>query len=609
MIMNFSKKIISLVLTVIVVFSSFSTVLAWDPSDPVTKVVTGAVFDDYNVKLYYYELMSDGTLYVKFYQGEIKLADLGNKYLEKIKSIVVDSTEISDVGHTEEGKDYYNLYIDGTLDYDIKTLSFVSSSNKPFYAVGISSFKHLENISIQQDMDIRFLKFWDVGLENLDFLNDATIHSVHLFTTYYEDSAVSTLNEVVVPSGIEYFHITDKNVKKVKITSSETGFGFTGCTSLKEIIIPNGQTDIYPHTFEDCLSLKTVDLPDTLIFLSQSAFKNSGIVSIEIPSGVKQIDDDTFDGCLNLESITIPKSVTRIDESAFLYLSSCEPSPLKNVYYEGSKADWDKIEVEKTLSTESTVEIVSSDLTLEQLFVTAKINFNSTGPTPTPTSTPTSKPTKKPTATPTAKPTKKPTATPTPTKSPVPTNGPKLKWVQEDGKWYFFDNNGSKIIDWGKINGVWYFFDKQGVMQTGWVEVGGKWYYFNKSGAMVTGWIQVGKNWYYLGSSGAMVTGWFENNGKWYYMSSSGAMVTGWVLTGGKWYYMGPSGAMVTSWAKISGKWYYMSKSGAMVTGWNSIGANLYYFDTNGAMVTGKQTIGGKTYNFDENGALDVSVH
>ena len=119
MIMNFSKKIISLVLTVIVVFSSFSTVLAWDPSDPVTKVVTGAVFDDDNVKLYYYELMSDGTLYVKFYQGEINLADLGNNYLEKIKSVVVDSTEISDVGHTEEGKDYYKLILPGSLNSDV----------------------------------------------------------------------------------------------------------------------------------------------------------------------------------------------------------------------------------------------------------------------------------------------------------------------------------------------------------------------------------------------------------------------------------------------------------------------------------------------------------
>ena len=204
-----------------------------------------------------------------------------------------------------------------------------------------------------------------------------------------------------------------------------------------------------------------------------------------------------------------------------------------------------------------------------------------TKPTVTPTKKPTATPTKKPTVTPTAKPTVKPTTKPTVT--PTPSPKPKSTWVQEGGKWYYYDANSKKATGWVKDGTKWYYCDKNGVMQTGWIQDGGKWYYMSASGAMSTGWVKVGTTWYYLSASGAMATGWVKVGNTWYYMSASGAMVTGWYKVGTKWYYFDDTGAMKTGWHQTGKYWYYLSPA-------------------TGEMVTGKVSIDGKMNNFDESG-------
>ena len=42
-------------------------------------------------------------------------------------------------------------------------------------------------------------------------------------------------------------------------------------------------------------------------------------------------------------------------------------------------------------------------------------------------------------------------------------------------------------------------------MKTNWSFINGKWYYFNPDGTMATGWIKDGDQWYYLSESGDML--------------------------------------------------------------------------------------------------------
>lgn len=99
-----------------------------------------------------------------------------------------------------------------------------------------------------------------------------------------------------------------------------------------------------------------------------------------------------------------------------------------------------------------------------------------------------------------------------------------------------------------------------------WVNKDGKWYYY-ENGKMVTGWKLVDGEWYYLGSNGVMVTGWIELGGIWYYLSDSGAMVKGWQTISGKTYYFNDSGHMLTGKQVIDGKNYEFNESGHLISG------------------------------------------
>ena len=198
-------------------------------------------------------------------------------------------------------------------------------------------------------------------------------------------------------------------------------------------------------------------------------------------------------------------------------------------------------------------------------------------------------------------------------------------WVQEDGNWYFYENNTPKT-GWLKDGGYWYYMNAEGAMQTGWVKSGNYWYYMNKSGVMTTGWVKVGNYWYYMNSNGVMQTGWQTIGGQKYYFTSGGTMATGltkidgktycfasggslqigWANVGGKWYFTNASGIVQTGWVSAGGKWYYMDANGVMQTGWQTIGGKKYYFTSGGAMATGLTKIDGKTYCFASGGSLQT---
>ena len=83
---------------------------------------------------------------------------------------------------------------------------------------------------------------------------------------------------------------------------------------LKSITIPDGVKGIY---FEDCSSLTSIIIPNSLTYITWGAFK----------------------GCSSLRSITIPDSVTRIRNYAF---EDCDS--LTAIDYTGTKEQWKEIE-------------------------------------------------------------------------------------------------------------------------------------------------------------------------------------------------------------------------------------------------------------------------
>ncbi len=96
-----------------------------------------------------------------------------------------------------------------------------------------------------------------------------------------------------------------------------------------------------------------------------------------------------------------------------------------------------------------------------------------------------------------------------------------------------------------------------------------------------TGWIQENGDWHYYSNDGETKTGWIEDNNKHYYLNTSGIMQKGWIKDNGKDYYLDNSGVMQTGWKESNNKWYYLNTDGSMATNTTVDGCKLA---SNGAM-------------------------
>jgi hypothetical protein len=125
----------------------------------------------------------------------------------------------------------------------------------------------------------------------------------------------------------EYVPNTYKISNDVRLIAD---FAFQDCSSLKSLTIPNSVTSIGTGAFLGC-SLTSITIPNSVTYIGQSAFSYcESLKSITIPNSVTEIKHYTFNGCYSLSSITIPNSVTRIEEGAFSYCESLKSITIPN---------------------------------------------------------------------------------------------------------------------------------------------------------------------------------------------------------------------------------------------------------------------------------------
>ncbi len=212
-------------------------------------------------------------------------------------------------------------------------------------------------------------------------------------------------------------------------------------------------------------------------------------------------------------------------------------------------------------------------------------------------------------------------------------------WVEENGTWVYYDNDGYKVTDtWKKSVNNWFWLNSDGEMAVSTiVEDEDNYYYVDENGAMVSNtWVQVENEdadgedepayvWYYFQANGKAYkagtsgTSFKPINGKKYAFDSEGQMLYGWIddqsnrVTGDDaWqngtYYCGDEndGAQRTSWDQIhvidvtedeedQDYWFYFGSNGKKVKAeandndraTKTINGQKYVFDSNGKMLSG----------------------
>ena len=107
------------------------------------------------------------------------------------------------------------------------------------------------------------------------------------------------------------------------------------------------------------------------------------------------------------------------------------------------------------------------------------------------------------------------------------------------------------------------------VVNDGWVNEGGKWAYYENGVRITNKWVKDSVGWCYLGADGYCVTNkWVADSVGWCYLDGQGRMVTNkWVMDSVGWCYLGADGYCVTNkWVADSKGWCYLDSNGRMVT-------------------------------------------
>lgn len=160
-----------------------------------------------------------------------------------------------------------------------------------------------------------------------------------------------SLKDFTIPDGVETICVDAfedcKSLESIIIPDgvSEIGdWAFHDCTSLKNIVIPDSVKEIDYYAFDGCSSLpvengiryagtylvKAVDksqsnytIKEGTKWIGPCAFEDcSSLISIVIPDSVNTIFSCAFSGCKSLENVVIPDSVNTIFSNAFSYCRS-----------------------------------------------------------------------------------------------------------------------------------------------------------------------------------------------------------------------------------------------------------------------------------------------
>ena len=267
----------------------------------------------------------------------------------------------------------HNLYLNGALvteltipdgvvsigNYAFAGASCITKVNLPetLKSIGEYAFSYctaIPSITVPSGVEsINYAAFYDCTNLSAVYINDLAAWCRISFGDFYANPLETAHNlylngtlctELNIPYGITEIYSNTflgcTSIKNVIVPDSVTQMGFSafqGFENLESITLPfvGQRKDRNPYlgyifgssTFNSGLyvprSLKTVIISETCENVPAYAFTGCGnLTSITIPNSVTFIGESAFHGCYGLANITIPDNVTYIGDFAFLGCSS-----------------------------------------------------------------------------------------------------------------------------------------------------------------------------------------------------------------------------------------------------------------------------------------------
>ena len=139
---------------------------------------------------------------------------------------------------------------------------------------------------------------------------------------------VGDVTDVIIPAYFENKKIVDMTndvfagngkIKKIFFPNTlRIVGGAKGCGALQRVVIPFGVRSVYAEAFKDCVSLKTLDLPDSAVDLGYSFCEGcTALESVELSEKLKELPERAFYGCQKMYSINLPYVLETVGAYAF----------------------------------------------------------------------------------------------------------------------------------------------------------------------------------------------------------------------------------------------------------------------------------------------------
>lgn len=111
--------------------------------------------------------------------------------------------------------------------------------------------------------------------------------------------------------------------------------------ALKNVTLPPLCKRIGDSAFEQCSSLQTISIPNSVTYIGKKAFMGSHLTSLRLPDNLERVEEQCFQNCQWLTSLVIPEKVKSLGSKAF---SVC--NRLRDVYCLSKDAPtWDAEDV------------------------------------------------------------------------------------------------------------------------------------------------------------------------------------------------------------------------------------------------------------------------
>ena len=154
-----------------------------------------------------------------------------------------------------------------------------------------------ENIPLVEfiDSEVKELCISNWDLDGDKEINEEEAYRIDdIGTVFAKNSKIKSLDD------LKYF----KRVNTIKENA------FRDCLSLKTVTIPENIKLIEQGAFEGCIELNYVHLPKSLDKISASLFKGCVSLSkVDMPDNIKELGNNCFDGCTSLKALHLPDSL------------------------------------------------------------------------------------------------------------------------------------------------------------------------------------------------------------------------------------------------------------------------------------------------------------